>query len=205
MSNEYCSPFRAVQALHIRKGFCGWELDQREEELLVEHCEKVRALRDASSDDVFDTLRVPGADVYCAARSAGKFGLVAPERAEGLAAWEKESLAALASVKRPGRFVVLQKTSIVDCDKEYQGLLQDLNDYAMSSVWRRERERRIQCGEEIPNWFKPRPVRHVAQEFWTDILEVSEGGDQADTTLKTLPRKRGTRGKGRAIKIRSNI
>ena len=162
MSNEYCSPFRAVQALRLRKGFCGWELDQREEKLLVEHCEKVRALRDASSDEVFDTLRVPGADVYCAARSAGKFGLVAPERAEGLAAWEKESLAALASVKRPGRFVVLEKTSIVDCDKEYQDLLQDLNNYAMSSVWRRERERRVQCGEEIPNWFKPRPVRQVS-------------------------------------------
>ena len=205
MSNEYCSPFRAVQALRLRKGFCGWELDQREEKLLVEHCEKVRALRDASSDEVFDTLTVPGADVYCAARSAGKFGLVAPERAEGLAAWEKESLAALASVKRPGRFVVLENTSIVDCDKEYQDLLQDLNDYAMSSVWRRERERRVQCGEEIPNWFKPRPVRQVAQEFWTEIREVSEGGDQADTTLKTLPRKRGTRGKGRAFKIRTNI
>ena len=108
MSNEYCSPFRAVQALWLRKGFCGWELDQREEKLLVEHCEKVRALRDASSNGVFDTLRVPLADVYCAARSAGKFGLVAPERAEGLAAWEKESLAALASVRRPGRFVVLE-------------------------------------------------------------------------------------------------
>ena len=93
----------------------------------------------------------------------------------------------------------------MDCDKEYQDLLQDLNDYAMSSVWRRERERRVQCGEEIPNWFKPRPVRQVAQEFWTDIREVSEGGDQADTTLKTLPRKRGTRGKGRAFKIRTNI
>ena len=140
MSNEYCGPFRVVQALRLRKGFCGWELDQREKKLLVEHREKVRALRDASSDGVFDTLRVPGADVYCAARSAGKFGLVAPERAEGLAAWEKESLAALASVKRPGRFVVLEKNSIVDCDKEYQDLLEDLNDYAMSSVWRRERE-----------------------------------------------------------------
>ena len=205
MSNEYCSPFRAVQALRLRKGFCGWELDQHEEKLLVEHCEKVRALRDASSDEVLDTLRVPGADVYCAARSAGKFALVAPERAEGLAACEKESLAALASVKRPGQFVVLEKTSIVDCDKEYQDLLQDLNDYAMSSVWRRERERRVQCGEEILNWLKPRPVRQVAQEFWTEISEVSEGGNQADTTLKTLPRKRGTRGKGRAFKIRTNI
>ena len=165
----------------------------------------VRALRDASSDKVFDTLRVPGADVYCAARSAGKFGLVAPERAEGLAAWEKENLAALASLKRPRRFVVLEKTSIVDCDKEYQDLLQDLNDYAMSSVWRRERERHVQCGEEIRNWFKPRPVRQVAQEFWTEIREVSEGGDEADTTLKTLPRIRGTRGKGRAFKNRTNI
>ena len=93
----------------------------------------------------------------------------------------------------------------MDCDKEYQGLLQDLNDYAMSSVWRRERERRVQCGEEIPNWFKPRPARQVAQEFWTEIPEVPEREDQADTTLKTLPRKRGTRGKGRAFKIRTNI
>ena len=109
----------------------------------MEHWEKVRALRDASFDEVFDTVTVPGADVYSAARSAGKFGLVAPERAEGLTAWEKESLAALASVRRPARFVVLGKTSIVDCDKEYQALLQDLNDYAMSSVWRRERERRV--------------------------------------------------------------
>ena len=171
----------------------------------MEQCEKVRALRDASSDEVFDTLRVPGADVYCAARSAAKFGLVAPERAEGLAAWEKESLAVLASVKRPGRFVVLEKTSIADCDKEYQDLLQDLSDYAMSNVWRRKRERRVQCGEEIPNWFKPRPVRRVAQEFWTEIREVSEGGDQADTTSKTLPRKRGMRGKGRAFKNRTDI
>ena len=171
----------------------------------MEHCEKVRALPDASSDEVFDTVRVPGADVYWAARSAGKFGLVAPERAEGLAAWEKESLAASASVMRPGRFVVLEKTSIVDCDKEYQDLLQDLNDYALSSVWRRKRERRVQCGEEILNWFKPRPVRQVAQEFWTETPEVSEGGDQADTTLKTLPRKRGTCGKVRAFKIRTNI
>ena len=171
----------------------------------MEHCEKVRALRDASSDEVFDTLRVPGADVYCAARSAAKFGLVAPERAEGLAAWEKEGLAALASVKRPGRFVVLEKTSIVDCDKEYHDLLQDLKDYAMSSVWRRERGRCVQCGEEIPNWFKLRRVRQVAQEFWTEISEGSEGGDQADTTLKTLPRKRGTRGKRRAFKLRTNI
>ena len=97
---------------------------------------------------------------------------MAPERAEGLAAWEKESLAALASVKRPGRFVVLEKTSIVDCDKEYQELLQDLNDYAMSSVW----ERRVQCGEEIPNSFKPRPVRQVAQEFWTELVRFLKAG-----------------------------
>ena len=62
--------------------------------MLVEYCEKARALRDASSDEAFDTVRVPGADVYSAARSAGKLGLVAPERAEGFAAWEKESLGA---------------------------------------------------------------------------------------------------------------
>ena len=205
MANEYCSPFGAVQELRLRKRFCGSELDQHEEKLLVEHCEKVRAVGDAPANEVFDTVRVPTADVYSAARSAGKFGLVAPQCAEELAAWDKQSLAALASVKRPGRFVVLGKTSIVDCDKEYQDLVRDLNDYAMSSVRRRERERHVQCGEEIPNWFKPRPVRQVAQEFWTEIRELSEGGDQADRTSKTLPRKRGTHGKGRAFKIRTNI